>query len=233
MRNMARRFQRNAVHISGSCFIVTVQSIKKCCTYVCHNFRGEYDMISNDDWWDACCCPCIWIDTVSKKTPCFQASSMFIPTGLSVALQDARNSVRKMREKTKCNLVSIKRLFPLVHSLLWKYAAPKQTQPYRWTWRSRSKMKSILFDIHWLDTQDVFFAQQIHIFFFWHIYIFTYSHFSISANLHVYIFTDLNKKLHKHLHIHIYIFENLHLPVHIHIYIFTHLQLNIHIAMFA
>ena len=188
MRNMARRFQRNAVHISGSCFIITVQSIKKCCTYVCHNFRGEYDMISNDDWWDACCCPCIWIDTVSKKTPCFQASSMFIPTGLSVALQDARNSVRKMREKTKCNLVSIKRLFPLVHSLLWKYAAPKQTQPYRWTWRSRSKMKSILFDIHWLDTQDVFFAQQIHIFFF---DISTFLHIHMFLYLQIYMFTYL------------------------------------------
>ena len=43
-------------------------------------------------------------------------------------------------------------LFPLVHALLWRHAALKQTPPYRWARRNRSKLNSILFDIHWLDT---------------------------------------------------------------------------------
>ena len=43
-------------------------------------------------------------------------------------------------------------LFPLVHALLWRHAALKQTPPYRWAWRNRSNLNFILFDIHRLDT---------------------------------------------------------------------------------
>ena len=58
------------------------------------------------------------------------------------------NTARRQNETSFQSKV----LFLFVHALLRRHAALKQTPPYRWAWHNRSKLNSILFDIHWLHT---------------------------------------------------------------------------------
>ena len=53
-------------------------------------------MVLNDDWWEAYCCPCIWLMLCLKKHS-FLQNNMLIRTKCSISLQDAGNPVRKMQ----------------------------------------------------------------------------------------------------------------------------------------
>ena len=48
-------------------------------------------------------------------------------------------------------------LFPLLHALLQRHAALKQTPPYRWAWRNQSKLN--LFSLIFIDSIQYFIAK--------------------------------------------------------------------------